>query len=257
MLYSLISPAKRQNHSVLCPMQMTSQPHFKFEIKSLVRLLQQYSVQDLADLMSISEGLATLNHARFSTFEDEFTEKNSYPAAFLFQGDVYQGLNVGTWSEDDCIWAQDHLGILSGLYGWLRPLDLIQSYRLEMKTRLNNPNGQDLYAYWGKQVTQAIAQHLDSIECKWCVNLASIEYAKVIQFDALPVRSLDIAFKEAGPKGLRTVAIRAKKARGLMAAYLIQQRIQTREGLQGFKGAGYVYAPEHSSAQCDVFVRQA
>jgi uncharacterized protein len=256
MLYSLISPAKRQNRSVLCPIQITLQPHFKSEIQILMKLLQQYSIQDLADLMSISEALATLNHTRFSTFEDKFTEKNSYPAAFLFQGDVYQGLNVSAWSEDDCTWAQAHLGILSGLYGWLRPLDLIQPYRLEMKTRLKNSNGQDLYAYWGNKVTQAIAQHLDSIGCEWCVNLASIEYAKVIQFDALPARSLDVAFKEPGPQGLRTVAIRAKKARGLMAAYLIQQRIQTREGLQGFKGAGYVYAPEHSSAQCDVFVRQ-
>ncbi len=256
MLYSLLSPAKRQCSQLMPPTALRSEPFFKAQITELISYLKEYSVESLAELMQISPALAELNYKRFQSFNMRDVESSQcHPALYLFQGDVYQGLAAQTWNADECEYAQMCLGILSGLYGWLKPMDLIQPYRLEMKTRLVTRQGQDLYQYWGQRVTQAIDEHLKCNGFKACVNLASIEYARVIQFEALSVPVVHVVFKEPGPKGLRWVALRAKKARGMMAAYCVRNQIQSREALQTFSESGYVYAPHESDESTDVFIR--
>lgn len=256
-MYAIISPAKRQSRQTGA-YPHTSQPFFKSKTSELVQTLQPKTVDELQQLMSVSANLAILNHQRYHDFDQSnYTEKNSHPAAFFFQGDVYQGLDTATWTTQDCMYSQRYLGILSGLYGWLKPLDLVQPYRLEMKTALANTRGKDLYAFWGHSITDAIAQHMRENNINCCVNLASIEYAKVVQPERLPGQWLQVAFKEPGPNGLRVVALRAKRARGLLAAYMMQQRVQDRDHLRAFAEEGYAFSAAHSNAQCDVFIRQS
>ena len=192
-------------------------------------------------MMAISENIATLNVERFKTFKTPFTTKNAKQAIFAFKGDVYGGFDLESFNDDDYAYAQDHLRILSGLYGCLRPLDLIQPYRLEMKTKLKNDRGDNLYQFWGEHITDSINKELKKQKEPVLINLASNEYFKSIKPKLLEGRLLNINFKETKAGKTRIVAIFAKRARGMMADYIIRNRIERAEDLKQFKLAGYQF----------------
>jgi cytoplasmic iron level regulating protein YaaA (DUF328/UPF0246 family) len=250
MMYIVISPAKKQN-MVNYPAVATSDYVFRAEACSLIEILTQKSIQQIEDLMHVSTNIADLNYQRYK----DFAAAISHPAAFLFQGDVYKKLAAASWGQDDCEYAQLHLGILSGLYGWLRPMDKIVAYRLEMKTKLDNQLGNNLYDFWGDKVSLAIKKHMLDNGLELIVNLASNEYFKVLQPELLPF-IVNVDFKEQGPKGLRIVAVNAKRARGLMANYLICNKIKSIDGIKAFNLEGYCFSKDLSLADRLVFVRQ-
>ena len=192
-------------------------------------------------MMAISENIATLNVDRYTTFKTPFTTKNAKQAIFAFKGDVYSGLTLDKFTEDDYAYAQDHLRILSGLYGCLRPMDLIQPYRLEMKTRLKNDRGENLYQFWDEHITKSLNKELKKQQEPVLVNLASNEYFKSVKPKLLEGRLLNINFKESKEGKTRVVAIFAKRARGMMTDYIIRNRIEKPEGLKKFKLDGYKF----------------
>ncbi len=192
-------------------------------------------------MMVISENIATLNVDRYKTFTTPFTTKNAKQAIFAFKGDVYGGLELESFNEDDYAYAQDHLRILSGLYGCLRPMDLIQPYRLEMKTKLKNERGDNLYQFWDERITKSINKELKKQKEAVLVNLASNEYFKSVKPKLLEGRLLNINFKETKEGKTRVVAIFAKRARGMMADYIIRNRVENPEHLKKFKLGGYKF----------------
>ncbi len=206
--------------------------------------------------MGISDPLALLNFQRFEAWQRPFTLENAQPALFLFSGDVYEGLQAATMNEADVTFAQSHLRILSGLYGVLRPTDLMQAYRLEMGTRLSNPRGKDLYAFWGDTLRRSVEEELAAQSCPVLVNLASEEYFKALQPKKLTVPVVQPVFEEWQNGRYRIVSFFAKRARGLMARYAIDQRLDAPEGLRDFDREGYAYAPEVSDEQHWVFRRR-
>ncbi|MDX1467150.1 MAG: peroxide stress protein YaaA, partial [Halomonas sp.] len=206
-------------------------------------------------LMGISDKLAGLNAARFAEWHTPFTPENAKPAAQAFQGDVYVGLEADTFDDDDNAFAQEHLRILSGLYGLLRPLDLIQPYRLEMGTRLENPAGKDLYAFWKATLTAELDRAVAESGSPALVNLASNEYFKAIDTKRLASRVITPVFKDEKNGKLKIISFYAKKARGLMAAWMIHQRLDDPEGLKDFDVAGYAFDPALSEGDTLVFTR--
>lgn len=255
-MYLVVSPAKK-----LAPINRpflgrTSQPMFHELTDVLIELMRTKSVADLMKLMDISHDLASLNYERYQHFHTKKSpDAYSYPALFLFQGDVYQGLQASSLTQQEIDYAQEHLGILSGLYGLLRPLDAMQPYRLEMGTRLDNPAGNSLYAFWQELVTQQLNAILASQENPLLVNLASTEYFKVINVTQLNYPVLTINFYERKNDELKMIGIHAKKARGLMARFIVQHRIEKPEQIQEFKEQGYVFHEPTSSEHHLEFVR--
>ena len=252
----LISPAKSQDFDTPPPIDNTTQPVFQQQIAKLVDVCRQLDKTELARLMSISEKLAALNHQRYQTFNpDQYDHHNAKQALFAFQGDVYKGLDAQSLDSGTIVFAQEQLVMLSGLYGLLRPLDLMQPYRLEMKTKLNNAKGKDLYAFWGTQLTEQLNQWLQSHEEPTVVNLASNEYFHVIMPKMIDGRVLTIDFKETKDGQLKTIGIHAKRARGLMARYIMTHRITHSEPLKRFGEAGYQFQADLSQSDRWVFVR--
>src|SRR5690606_2757992 len=201
--------------------------------------------------------LSELNARRFRTWKTPFTPDNARPAVFAFKGDVYQGLRIEDFGPEDLAWAQGHLRILSGLYGVLRPLDLIQPYRLEMGTRLANARGENLYDFWGAKPAQSLNDDLREQGGEpLVVNLASQEYARAVDRKRLAARVISPAFKEAHEGGYRMVTLYAKQARGLMAAWLLRQRARVAEDLLGFDAEGYRYNSDISTPDVPVFTRR-
>jgi cytoplasmic iron level regulating protein YaaA (DUF328/UPF0246 family) len=192
-------------------------------------------------MMAISENIASLNVERYKTFKTPFTTKNAKQAIFAFKGDVYSGLALDEFTEEDYAYAQGHLRILSGLYGCLRPMDLIQPYRLEMKTKLKNDRGDNLYQFWNDRITRSINEELKKQKEPVLVNLASNEYFKSVKPKLLDGRLLNINFKETKEGKTRVVAIFAKRARGMMTDYIIRNRIEKPEDLKKFKLGGYKF----------------
>jgi len=209
----------------------------------------------LREMMSISENIANLNVERFKNFTTPFTTKNARQAIFAFKGDVYSGFELASFNEDDYTYAQDHLRILSGLYGCLRPLDLIQPYRLEMKTKLKNARGENLYQFWDERITRSINKELKKQKEPVLVNLASNEYFKAVKPKLLEGRLLNINFKETKAGKTRVVAIFAKRARGMMADYIIRNRIERSEDLKKFKLGGYQFDKDLSDDRQWTFER--
>lgn len=207
------------------------------------------------ELMSISENLAELNISRYKAFKPPFQLDNAKQALYAFTGDVYRHMRVSTYDTEALEFAQSHLRILSGLYGYLRPLDLIQPYRLEMKTRLATDRGADLYRFWGNRISNSIVKDLRLDSSPVLVNLASKEYARAVNFKALKTRAIHIEFKEEEQGELKIIAIFAKWARGLMADHIIQNRINDPEDLKSFGMADYAFSGENSSATTWVFTR--
>mgnify|MGYP000547070897 FL=1 len=225
-----------------------------FRSAKLVRLCQSLTPAQLASLMSISDKLAGLNAARFAEWQPEFDLENARQAILAFKGDVYTGLAVEDFTEADLDFAQAHLRILSGLYGVLRPLDRLQPYRLEMGTRLENQRGKDLYAFWGSRISDVLAGDMAG---EPLINLASEEYFGAVKPALLPGEVISPVFQDEKGGKYKIISFHAKKARGLMARYIIKQRLTRPEQLLEFDLAGYAYCPELSTPQKPLFRRPA
>lgn len=259
-MFMLISPAKTLDFETPPGVSTHSQPAFQKESQALIKNLRRFSPAELASLMKLSDALATLNVTRYQEWSLPFTIDNSKQAVLSFAGDVYEGLDASSLSAADLKWAQGHLGILSGLYGLLKPLDLIQPYRLEMGTRLENPRGKDLYAWWGDILQQAVVTAAQATKSGVVVNLASEEYFKAVKVKGakgvkLPV--LQPVFEDWKGEGYKVISFYAKRARGLMVRYAIQHRIDKTEQLKKFDMEGYRYAPEASDGTTWVFRRRS
>ncbi len=255
-MLSVISPAKTLDFETPSTTDQVTQPDFLEHSKPLIDILRGYSPQQLSDLMGISDKLAGLNAARFAEWQPPFTLDNAKPAIQAFQGDVYTGLAANAFSDDDNRFAQKHLRILSGLYGLLRPLDLIQAYRLEMGTKLPNGAGNDLYAYWKPTLTHALNNAIEESGSNVLVNLASNEYFKAIDTKKLSARVITPVFKDEKNGSFKIISFYAKKARGLMSAWIIQQHINDPDHLTAFDVAGYRFEPAASQGDTLVFTRR-
>ncbi|OUV02603.1 MAG: hypothetical protein CBC42_07495 [Betaproteobacteria bacterium TMED82] len=247
----LLSPAKTFDFTTNVPSKLKSKPLFERDAKKLVDIVLPLGTNGIARLMSISENLATLNFERLQNFRGT---KKIKQAVFAFNGDVYEGLNVKTFSEKDLIFSQKHLRILSGLYGFLRPMDNIKPYRLEMGTRLLTERGENLYDWWGGRVAKELEKDLLGHSDKYIINLASIEYFKVVK-RFLTCRVITPIFEEKKKDKFKTIGIYAKKARGLMASFILKNRINSTEDLKSFSEGGYLFNPEESSADYFKFQR--
>jgi len=251
----MISPAKKLDMETPAPVTAFTEPGFLNASQELVNNLRMMSAEELGGLMKISPKLAELNARRYRYWHTPFTPENAKQSLFAFKGDVYAALDADSLSESDVDFAQEHLCILSGLYGLLRPLDLMQAYRLEMGTRLSNARGRDLYTFWGSAITDALNQALDKQADNTLINLASGEYAKAIQFNNIRGRVINVQFKEQKGDGYKIIGIHAKKARGLMSRFVIQNRIDAPEDIKQFNQADYRYRPDMSTDSDWVFAR--
>ncbi|MDE1952446.1 MAG: peroxide stress protein YaaA [Betaproteobacteria bacterium] len=251
----VLSPAKTLNTTSPVPELPVTLPRFIPQSAALIKLLRGQSPAELASLMGISDKLATLNAERYAAWSKTFTAENSRPAILTFNGDVYDGLAAAQLKPRDLQWAQDHIALLSGLYGVLRPLDLMQPYRLEMGTRLPNPKGANLYAYWGSRIAKALREQLQGHAHPVLINLASDEYFGAVDTKALGHEVVQPVFQDSEAGGHKVISFYAKRARGLMARYAITHRIVEPERLKAFNAEGYVYAPEASSPSHWVFRR--
>ncbi|MDG6895812.1 peroxide stress protein YaaA [Volucribacter amazonae] len=254
-MLAIISPAKTLDYQSAVPNLHFSQPRFIPQSEQLIQICRQLSPADIASLMHISDKLAGLNAARFAEWQPEHHAQNARPAIYAFKGDVYTGLDVESLSLDDVNFAQQHLRMLSGLYGLLRPLDLMQPYRLEMGTKLVNKQGKDLYAFWGEQITQAIQADLDQQQEKILVNLASDEYYKAVKPALLTAKIIKPVFLDNKNGKYKVISFYAKKARGLMCRYIIQNRLTEVEQLKDFDLGGYWFDATQSSQTEWVFKR--
>ena len=251
----VISPAKTLDYDTPPVIEQSTQPRFVEHSVELIDVLREKSPQDIAKLMSLSDKLASLNVARYGSWERESTLQNAKQALLAFKGDVYTGLNAEDFSADDFAFAQQHLRMLSGLYGLLRPLDLMQPYRLEMGTKLANARGKDLYAFWGERISQWLNEDLAAQGDEVLLNLASQEYFGAVKPKALNARIIDTVFKDQKNGQYKIISFYAKKARGLMARYVIKERLQDPEGLKDFNLDGYRFDAVSSSENQLVFLR--
>ncbi len=251
----LLSPAKSLNYDIETKNINSTTPEFLSESKILVDELKKFSPKKISELMSISDKLASLNYQRYQEFRTPFTDKNSKPALFVFDGDVYDGIDVENYNKKDLEFAQNHLRILSGLYGVLRPLDLMQAYRLEMSTVLKNKRGKNLYEFWQEKITENLNEMLAKSSDKIILNLASEEYFKAVNTKKIKGKIIDIVFKEKKKSDYKIVGIFAKKARGLMANYIIKNKITDISEIKKFNIDGYRYKKEFSSDSEICFVR--
>ncbi|MFD0910782.1 peroxide stress protein YaaA [Ruegeria arenilitoris] len=249
----VISPAKRLDWAERDA--TPTQPDFQDDAIRLAKTARNLTLGELKKLMSLSDDLARLNRDRFRTFADTPPPETTRPAALAFAGDTYQGLEAASLDTDELAWAQDHLRILSGLYGLLRPLDAIQPYRLEMGSRLKTRRGKTLYDYWLDQLSKALNAQAEEIGTDTLVNCASQEYFGAVDPKALKLRVITPVFMEDKGGAPKIVSFFAKKARGSMARYIIQHRLTDLKGLRDFDTGGYVYRSELSEPDKPVFVR--
>lgn len=234
-----------------------SEPQMQSRTQELVQTLAGMSAQELGKLMDISEQLAELNYERYQQFTPEYEPRNAKQALLCFNGDVYQSIEADTYGEEEFAYAQAHLRILSGLYGLLRPLDLIQPYRLEMGTKLSNKHGKDLYAFWGGQITDALNEELAQEEEPVLINLASNEYFKAVKRSKLQATVISPNFKDERNGKLMTISFYAKQARGAMVDFAIKEKVARPEQLKDFQGMGYQFRPEQSTDTEWLFTRKS
>ena len=251
----VISPAKTLDYETPPTLRDSSQPDFLDQSAQLIDELRELSPPQVSELMGISAKLGDLNFGRFLEWSKPFTPKNAKQAVLAFKGDVYTGLDAESLSQDDLLWAQDHLRILSGLYGLLRPLDLMQPYRLEMGTKFANQGGANLYEFWGTRITDALNDCLSGEEAPVLVNLASNEYFKSVKPKKLAAEVITPVFKDWKGGKYKVISFYAKKARGMMTRFIIRNRLTDQEGLKQFDEAGYSYNAAMSSAKEWVFTR--
>ncbi len=255
MVLVVISPAKRLDWAERT-VEMT-EPAFEEDAQRLAKTARNLSLKDLKGLMDLSDDLARLNRDRFRAFTDTPGPEVLRPAALAFAGDTYLGLEAGSLDADEMAWAQDHLRILSGLYGVLRPLDAMQAYRLEMGSRLKTRRGGNLYDYWRDQISKALRAQAEALGTDVLVNCASQEYFGAVPEKPLKLRIITPQFMEDKPGGPKIVSFFAKRARGSLARYIIQRRLTDPEGLLDFDLGGYVYRPDMSEPDRPVFLRPA
>jgi cytoplasmic iron level regulating protein YaaA (DUF328/UPF0246 family) len=256
----LLSPAKSLDYETrvrAAVAKRATEPLFVAQATELIDVLQKKTPAQVAALMDLSAPLAQLNVARYAAWEPASTPANSKPAVLAFDGDVYGGLDAPTLKAADLAWAQEHLVLLSGLYGALRPLDRLQPYRLEMGTALKTRHGRDLYAYWGDTVAQYLNQRLAGARAPVIVNLASQEYAKVALRKSLQARVVDCRFEDWQGGEYKVISFFAKRARGLMARHAVRQRARSPKALEGFDAEGYAIDRTQSSPERLVFRRRA
>ena len=247
----LISPAKTLDYSVPNFKEFT-QPDFQQDVKSLIQVMQKKSAKEIGELMHVSDSLAALNEERFKTFQKDFNPDNSKQALLAFKGDVYTRIDVENYTSADFDFTQNHVRILSGLYGLLKPLDLIQPYRLEMGTRLENKKGKNLYEFWDKKIAKAINLSADG---QPVVNLASKEYFKAVDLKTLKSPLINIHFKEFKDDKYQIIGFFAKQARGMMTNFAIKNRLTNPEDLKLFNEERYEYSEKLSTSKDWFFVR--
>jgi cytoplasmic iron level regulating protein YaaA (DUF328/UPF0246 family) len=252
----LLSPAKSLDYAPPAPEVPHTLPQFVPQSKALIEVLRQKSHQQIAELMDLSDTLSALNVARYQAWRPKFTEKNAKQAVLAFNGDVYEGLDAKTLSLQELEWAQKHVGILSGLYGVLRPLDWMQPYRLEMGTTLATDQGPNLYKFWGAQIAEWLNAQLAKDKTPVIVNLASQEYFKSVDRKVLKARVIECVFEDFKGGQYKIISFNAKRARGLMARFAIQNKISHPDGLLGFDAESYAYAPAVSEPERLVFRRK-
>ena len=259
MLY-LLSPAKSLDYTTRTPAAiaaLATEPAFMPRSAELIALLKRHSVADVAELMDLSESLATLNVERYADWSPQMTPANSKPAVLAFDGDVYGGLDARHLTRADLVWAQDHVAILSGLHGVLRPLDRLQPYRLEMGTRLAGAHGKDLYAYWGDTIAEHLNACAETDAVPVVVNLASQEYFRAAdRKKVLRPRVIECVFEDWKNGQYKIISFFAKRARGLMARHAIKKRIKTPVGLKRFDAEGYAFDAGASEPERFVFRRR-
>ncbi|MDC1436536.1 peroxide stress protein YaaA [Gammaproteobacteria bacterium] len=251
----VISPAKTLDYETPLPSKKFSQPQFLEESDKLIKVLRAFDPEDIQDLMHISSKLAELNVSRYLNWQRPFSPKNSRPAIFAFKGDVYAGLEAQQYTETDLDFAQKHLRILSGLYGILRPLDLMQPYRLEMGAGLKNRRGESLYDFWGEQLGAAISKALKDQKDNVLINLASNEYFKALKGKTGEAEIITPVFKDFKNGQYKVISFFAKKARGQMSSFIIKNRVKDKKGLTAFKAEGYRFSKKESTEQELVFLR--
>jgi uncharacterized protein len=263
VLYPMIfvlSPAKALDYETPPTVARHTQPDHLDASAELIDILRELSPQEISKLMSLSDQLATLNVARYQEWSRPFSPDNAKQAVLAFNGDVYEGLDAPSLAEKDLEWAQQHLRILSGLYGVLRPLDLMQAYRLEMGTKLQTPAGKTLYAWWGERITDAlnkvITERERAGEAPVLLNLASDEYFKSVKPAKLKARIVTPVFQDWKNGQYKIISFYAKRARGLMARHAIVNRVTDVDGLKGFKAEGYAFVPEASDGDTLMFRRR-
>jgi uncharacterized protein len=252
----LLSPAKSLDYDTPAGDVAHTQPLFSKQSAELIKILRGYSPQDISELMDLSDALAGLNVARYHAWSPKFTAKNSKQAVLAFNGDVYDGLDARTLKAADLAWAQEHVCILSGLYGVLRPLDWMQPYRLEMGTALENPKGKNLYKYWGTQIADYLNERLLSEKTPVVVNLASQEYFKAVDTRALKARVIECVFEDWKGGQYKVISFFAKQARGLMARYAVTKKVSTPRQLEKFNLEGYAFDAKASEPDRLVFRRK-
>ncbi|MEZ8143697.1 hypothetical protein A1OK_05465 [Enterovibrio norvegicus FF-454] len=252
----VVSPAKTLDYQSPLATERFTQPALIEHSQQLIEVCRQLTPGDIGSLMKVSDKIAGLNAARFSEWSPTFTPDNARPAILAFKGDVYTGLKAETLSDEDFSWSQDHLRMLSGLYGLLRPLDLMQPYRLEMGTKLANERGSNLYQFWGDIITGELNGALAAQNDTLLVNLASNEYFKSVKPAKLKGQIITPVFKDRKNGQYKVISFYAKKARGMMARYIIDNRIDSVEGLKAFDIAGYWFSAEESNDKELVFKRE-
>ena len=254
-MITIISPSKTQDFSSDNLPNTHSQARFLDQSALLVKELRKKSSKQIKELMDVSDKIADLNYDRYQQFKTPFSIDNARQALFAFKGDVYTGIDIENYTQKELAFAQDHLRILSGLYGLLRPLDLIQPYRLEMKIKLKNPRGKDLYTFWGNRLTHELNKELESHKQAILINLASNEYFKAINKKELKAEIITPVFKEYKNGKYSVVAIFAKKARGMMSDFIIKNKIEDPKKLKTFNQEGYEFSEQLSKENEWVFIR--
>ncbi|MCM2681343.1 peroxide stress protein YaaA [Echinimonas agarilytica] len=254
-MLAVVSPAKTLDFETPANTSSFSQSDLLSHSAELIERCRQLTPADIGGLMKISDKLAGLNAARFAEWQPNMTPENAKQAALAFKGDVYTGLDAQSLSEADFTYAQSHLRILSGLYGLLRPLDLMLAYRLEMGTKLDNTRGKNLYEFWGSIITDALNQALQEQGDDVLVNLASNEYFKAVKAKQIKGTLITPVFKDCKNGQYKIISFYAKKARGLMARYLIETKPSSVEQLKRFDTDGYYFSEEQSSSDTLVFLR--
>ena len=252
----LLSPAKSLDYDTPAGDVPHTLPQFVPQAKELIGVLRQHSPQQIAELMDLSDALSALNVARYEAWSPKFTAKNSKQAVLAFNGDVYEGLDAKTLNAKQLEWAQEHVCILSGLYGVLRPLDWMQPYRLEMGTGLKNPKGANLYKFWGAQIAQYLNERQAKEKAPVIVNLASQEYFKSVDFKTLRARVVECVFEDYKGGKYKVISFNAKRARGLMARWAVLHKAGKPEDLQAFDSEGYAFDQAASEPDRLVFRRK-
>ena len=253
----LLSPAKSLDLDTPLPAELPhTLPQFRQEAAQLIEVLRPLAPQQVASLMHLSDALAALNVARYAAWSPRFTAKNARPALLTFNGDVYEGLDARSLARSDLDWAQDHLAILSGLYGVLRPLDWMQPYRLEMGTRLATPAGANLYQFWGDRLAEHLNLRLAGDPAPVLLNLASQEYFKAVDRKALRPRVVECVFEDWKGGSWKIISFHAKRARGLMARHAIQQRARKPGEQRGVDAEAWAHDAAASSTDRMVFRRR-